>query len=235
MTEPTHQVFFLRIIDIILDRIITKPDESIEKEVKKTSRSKLIIILLIVIVPIDYMFKVSENIMLGVKISNIELIGKALESKTLDSTVRANLVLDQEMVAKRKSWQSRFDGFVSFIPESINTQDAKENTNPFTTPNLLHILSSSWIFTLLGFLTTFSILIEKGGRLIDKVYFIVIILVFLLFSIFGISYLFALIPRFEKPLTNYILNALLNLLVVFLLYKAMERANKNGYFSKLNS
>ena len=236
--EATHQKFIWKLIDKILDKILPNAKNENTESTVSSSKGKAIIITIFSLIIIDYFLNISENIVIGNKIEKINQIENVLKSKTLDSITRNTLIYDQRIIAIRHSWQYHLDDLISLIQHTINSpmeiNSIPKNSATIYRSNFWHILTSAWVFIVVAIISTFYLLFSKDIKLIDKMFIILILGLFFSFSILGISYLFAQIPLLIHPIINYIVNFLLNALIVFSLVKIGENAEQKGYLSNLN-
>ena len=226
-TKPTHQKIILEIVDKLLDRLV--PERNQENPQEKPSKSKLILLILLSLLVVDYFSRYTENLSIVRKVEHITAINSVVNDPKIDSITKINLIAQERVVSNRHSWQSHFDSLLSrtynIISSTIENSNIANPANSIKRSNFVHILSSNWALILISLIAQYYILFDKNILFKDKLLILIFFDFSLILTVLAISYLFALIPIFDNPIWNYVLNAILNPLIIFssvLFFKRME-------------
>lgn len=229
--KPTHQKVILEIVDKILEKLI--PERNQENQQEKPSKLKLMFFILIGLFIVDYFSRYTENLSIVRKVEHVKAINAVVNDPKIDSITKLNLIAQERVVSNRHSWQSRFDFIISrtytIISSTIENSNIANPNSSIKRSNFIHILSSNWALMLASLIAFYYILFDKTILFKDKVLILIFLNFSLVLTVLAISYLFAFIPIYEKPVWNYVINAILNPTIIFLSVKFFKRMEKVGF------
>ena len=210
--------------------------DSKHKFSKKFLMSFLVIILLL---SVDYFFRFSDSYIAGKKIEQLGKIHEITKQDTLRTESINELIRIEKEIIRRQGFWSSLSDLTSFIqgtissPRQITTmsiatkptiKEVKEKTGP-QRDVFWHVLSSCWIFILFIFIMPFIPLFDKTSSL---TFGPVLIMELIMVGLCGLySFLLALIPIFDNPVWNYIIN-ILSFPLIILLIGSISNKNKQN-------
>jgi hypothetical protein len=218
-------------IDKLLDPIKGFVKFFIDKEHKASTRLGIFFLLSVILFFIDFFLGISDNYIQNRKIDNIVKIEKTLASKEIDSLTKIELKkIEKRLISHQGLWE-RLESWASFTQSNINSP-VKKNTEKIPT-NIIrssffwHTLSSSWLIIFAMIIMPLTLIMDKyhywtSSEVIGLLAFEIICF----FIVLGFSGLFSLIPYFENPSLNYLLNAILHLFSLSLLFWFVQRLSK---------
>lgn len=228
--NPTHQKVILEIVDKLLDRFYPKSNNDYAT---KSSKFKYFILIIFGFFVFDYFSRFTENLSIVRKVEYVKAINSVVNDPKIDSITKMNLIAQERVVSNRQSWQSHFNFFISRayinISSTIENSDIANPNNSIKRSNFIHILSSNWALILLSLVAFFHILATKEIQFKDKLLILVFFILSVFLTVLAISYFFALIPVFQNPIWNYLINATLSPLLTFLTILFYQRMEKIGY------
>lgn len=202
----------------------TATDFFLSKDRRLSSKFGLVFTLAIGLLFSDYFFRFSDSYITKTKIEQIEKIEELLQKDSLGADAKKELTQIEKGVFQRKGFWDLVPSrasLISLIQRTINSQNAKSDTNNATKPIVIerdvfwHNITSGWIFWIVIIISPVLIFQNKlsGSTILSY------LLADLLVAAIGysFSYLFAFIPVLGHPVVNYIVNALLCTVLVLLL------------------
>lgn len=214
-------------------------DYFLDNNKRFTDKLSLFVLIAIGFFSIDYFFRFSDSYITKNKIEQIEKIERLLAQDTIRAETKKDLVsIENEIISRKSLWTQigtyssffSFESLNSILPTKSDTQtDINQPTKKSiasidTRSAFFHNLTSGWIFWLMIIITPFIFIGNKlnGNAIIGALFmdFMCVLLAYLF------AYWFAFIPIIWTPIINYILNALLCLIIIGAFAKTAEKFKK---------
>jgi hypothetical protein len=206
--------------------------ESDHKFSKKFLHTLIIIILLLCI---DYFFRFSDSYIAEKKIEQIGKIQEIMKQDSLSAEPKRELLKLQTQVIKRQGFWELSSDLMSFIHSTISSPNAIKtrpiNAKPikdsvltkdmppiqvlgsqsFDSKNYKrsvtwHVITSCWMLIILMLAMPFVLFQKDENKISFGAFIANVLLLILLITLY--SFLLALIPVYENPLLNYLINFL---------------------------
>lgn len=177
---------------------------------------------------VDYFFRFSDSYIAEKKIEQLAKIHDIIKQDSLRTETKLELIRIEKEVIKRQGFWSSLSDLTSFIQITISSPKQIITTPTATKPItkefkneiipkrdvFWHIVSSCWIFILLMLILPITPFYDKTNNITFSA--VLILEVFMVIICGFYSFLLALIPIFEQPFWNYVINILS--LPIFILF-----------------
>ena len=211
---------------------------------KLSKRVAIVLAGLMLLIFLDRMFKFSDNYITTKKLEQVEKIEKLLESDKTDSLTKVRLrAIEITVLERQTAWNYLSDLYLftkNLIKRdknpTLNTNIAQENITKNNIPNsssitrsvLWHTISSSWILILLMFFFPFIPFIQYNKIQATDILVLIVLEIFLMILVFLFSTVFALIPTFDNPFWNYVINFILHFFFISIVSAGIIKQQKNA-------